>query len=116
MSDLSKNVESVFEIGDENNLNFGHIPFLIMLDQRLTVEAKAIYSYFCSHSEDGFYTFPSVSEIIKDLKISETRYYKHFALLKKYGYVSVRENKIGGKFATNTYILHTHPKYHSDRK
>ncbi|WP_300854656.1 hypothetical protein [uncultured Clostridium sp.] len=25
------------------------------------------------------------------------------------------ENKIGGKFATNTYILHTHPKYHSDR-
>lgn len=29
MSDLSENFERAFEIGDENNLNFGHIKLIL---------------------------------------------------------------------------------------
>ena len=82
---------------------------MVMLDQRLTIEAKAIYSYFCSYAGGGSTAFPSVSKIVYDLKISKTRYYKHFDSLVECGYISVRQNKEGNKFANNIYTLNTNP-------
>ena len=82
---------------------------MVMLDQRLTIEAKAIYSYFCSYAGGGSTAFPSVSKIVYDLKISKDRYYKHFKLLVEYGYITIRQTKDKGKFANNIYRIMSNP-------
>ncbi len=100
---------NILEIEGINAQGFGTIAKMAMLDQRLTIEAKAIYSYFCSYAGGGSTAFPSVSKIVYDLKISKTRYYKHFDSLVECGYISVRQNKEGNKFANNIYTLNTNP-------
>ena len=87
-------------------LGYGLIPKMPMQDQRITIEAKAIYSYFCSYAGAGTTAFPSRGKILRDLKIGEDRYYKHFNLLKKYGYITVEQNTDNkGKFRNNIYTL-----------
>ena len=100
---------NILEVEGINAQGFGMIAKMVMLDQRLTIEAKAIYSYFCSYAGGGSTAFPSVSKIVYDLKISKDRYYKHFKLLVECGYISVRQNKEGNKFANNIYTLNTNP-------
>ena len=100
---------NILEVEGINAQGFGMIAKMAMLDQRLTIEAKAIYSYFCSYAGGGSTAFPSVSKIVYDLKISKTRYYKHFDSLVECGYISVRQNKEGNKFANNIYTLNTNP-------
>ena len=100
---------NILEVEGINAQGFGTIAKMAMLDQRLTIEAKAIYSYFCSYAGGGSTAFPSVSKIVYDLKISKTRYYKHFDSLVECGYISVRQNKEGNKFANNIYTLNTNP-------
>ena len=100
---------NILEVEGINAQGFGTIAKMVMLDQRLTIEAKAIYSYFCSYAGGGSTAFPSVSKIVYDLKISKDRYYKHFKLLVECGYISVRQNKEGNKFANNIYTLNTNP-------
>jgi len=84
---------------------YGIIPKIPMQDQRLTIEAKAIYSYFCTYAGAGTTAFPSRDKILHDLRISEKRYYSHFNLLKKYGYITVEQYIEGGKFKNNVYTL-----------
>ena len=85
---------------------YGIIPKLPMQDKRLTIEAKAIYSYFCSYAGAGTQAFPSRSKILYDLGIGEERYYRHFNILKKYGYIKVEQNVNSvGKFKNNIYTL-----------
>lgn len=102
--------ENILEIQGINAKGFGTIAKMVMLDQRLSIEAKAIYSYFCAYAGSGNSAFPSVSKIIYDLGVSKTRYYKHFKLLTDCGYISVRQNKQeGNKFDNNIYTLHFNP-------
>ena len=102
--------ENILEVQGINAKGFGIIAKLVMLDQRLTIEAKAIYSYFCSFAGNGTSAFPSVRKIIHDLSISKTRYYNHFNLLVKYGYIKVRQNRQElNKFNNNIYTLVTNP-------
>lgn len=76
-----------------NSLGFGIIPKLVMQDKRLTIQAKAIYGYFCSYAGAGRTAFPGREKIVSDLKISKDSYYKHFNLLKKYGYIQTVQEK-----------------------
>ena len=107
---------NILEVEGINAQGFGTIAKMVMLDQRLTIEAKAIYSYFCSYAGGGSTAFPSVSKIVYDLKISKTRYYKHFDSLVECGYISVRQNKEGNKFANNIYNLNINPAPRSQNK
>ena len=116
MSKATKNTvnnekfENILEVQGINAKGFGTIAKMVMLDQRLSIEAKAIYSYFCSYAGGGNSAFPSVSKIIYDLGVSKTRYYKHFKLLTECGYISVRRNKQeGNKFDNNIYTLNFNP-------
>lgn len=88
-----------------DSMGYGKIPKLVMKDRRLTPEAKCIYGYFASYAGSGNSAFPTVSKIIYDLCMSETRYYKHFKLLTHYGYISVEQVKFKGKFQHNLYNL-----------
>jgi hypothetical protein len=88
-----------------NSSGYGIIPKLVMQDQNLTIQAKAIYAYFCSFAGQGDTAFPSVVKICCDLKITRNTYYKHLDLLKN-KYISIEHNKqYNGKFYNNCYIL-----------
>jgi hypothetical protein len=101
-----KTASDVLQVQGRMTLGYGIIPKLVMQDQRLTIEAKAIYSYFCSFAGAGTTAFPSRSKILYDLKISEDRYYRHFNLLKKCGYILVEQKSdASGKFKRNIYTL-----------
>lgn len=93
-----------------NSKGFGTISKLVMLDRKLTIQAKAIYAYFCSYAGGGSQPFPSVERILGDLDISEDTYYKHLRFLKAYGYIIVEQRKNGkGTFLSNVYTLTSHP-------
>lgn len=94
---------------------YGIIYKKVMLDRNLTIEAKAIYSYFCSYAGAGDTAFPSISKIVYDLDISESRYRRHFNLLKKYDYIRVQQVKENNKFSHNLYTLVEFPSYHFER-
>lgn len=78
---------------------FGTVPKIMMLDRRLTPQAKAIYAYFASFAGAGTTAFPRCSTIMRELKISSLgTYYRHFNQLVEYGYLSVEQKKKRGVF------------------
>lgn len=89
---------------------FGIIPKMVMLDRKLTIEAKAIYAYFCSYAGAGDTVFPTRDKICEDLGIGKTRFYKHFQLLLDFGYIEVEQIRDErGKFKHNIYTLTDKP-------
>ena len=92
-----------------NAKGYGTIPKAVMMDRRLTICAKAIYSYFCSFCGAGSRAFPSFHKIIKDLQISKSYYYDNMKLLKKYDYLRIEQQRTGGQFKRNIYTLTPFP-------
>lgn len=86
---------------------YGFVPKMMMRDKRLSVEAKAIYSYLSSFAGAGMTAFPSVELMLSELNISEDRFYKHRKQLIELGYVSIKQEKGKGKFAQNIYVITT---------
>lgn len=83
---------------------YGVIPKLVM-QSNISIEAKSIYAYICSFAGGGQSAFPSIEKIIKDLNISEPRFYKHRKQLIEFGFIKVQQNKLKGKVINNTYII-----------
>jgi len=88
---------------------YGKIFKLVMFDLELTIEAKAIYAYFCSYAGKGNQAFPSQKKILVDLIIKNNSYYNHFRLLTSQGYIKVEHKYFRGKVAGNVYILADKP-------
>lgn len=87
---------------------YGFVPKLLMRDKRLSVEAKAIYSYLSSFAGAGMTAFPSVELMLEELGMSKDRFYKHRKLLIDFGYVSIEQSKgEGAVFAKNIYVINT---------
>lgn len=90
---------SVYEKG------YGIIPKKVML-MDISIEAKAIYSFFMSYAGSGFSCFPSVEHICRSLKISKDRFYRHFNQLKINDLICVRQEQDDkGKFKRNIYEI-----------
>ncbi len=77
----------------------------IMQDRRLTKTAKVIGCYIFTFSDGKGEVCLSVEKIFNDLNMSKSTFYKHFSILKECGYVTVSQQKEGGKFTHNKYIL-----------
>lgn len=107
---MKEDFRDVLRVEGVNAKGFGIIPKLVMQDSRLTIEAKAIYSYFRSFAGAGTTAFPRVDKICRDLDISEERYRKHFNKLKDCGYIKCEQAKDGGRFSHNIYILIERPE------
>lgn len=99
MTDKIK-IEGVLEKG------YGLSPKLVMQDEKLSIEAKAIYAYMSSFAGNGDSAFPSIGKACKDLCISEKRFRRHRDQLVNEGYISIERNKnTKGKFENNVYII-----------
>lgn len=89
---------------------FGTIPRIIMIDDRLNIKAKGIYSYFCSYARSGIAAFPKVGNILYHLRIGRQAYYKYYNQLVSCNYITVMQRKIeGGKFSVSDYYLNENP-------
>lgn len=98
--------KDIIQVQGINSQGYGIIPKMVMQDKRLTIQAKAIYGYFCSYAGAGKTAFPKQSKILADLKISRNCYYTHFNLLKEYGYIQTyQEKNEDGSFSRNIYTL-----------
>ena len=97
--------KDILQVQGINSKGFGSVPKLVMQDDRLSIQAKAIYCYFCSFAGLGNTAFPKVEKIIKDLQVSKGTYYKHFKLLKDYGYIKTEQQHESGRLSHNIYTL-----------
>jgi hypothetical protein len=103
---MKDSLVDVLRVEGVNAKGFGTIPKAVMKDRRLSIQAKAIYSYFCSYAGAGNRAFPGREIILKDLQISKDFYYKNLKMLKDLDYIRVkRENGKGGRFGRNIYTL-----------
>ena len=96
-----------------NCKGFGIIPKFVMFDTDLSIEAKAIYAYFCSFAGNGNTAFPGRDLIVADLGINKDTFYKHFDFLTEQGYVKAEQVSLGGYgkgFQKNIYTLISNPK------
>lgn len=85
---------------------FGLIPRALVIDQEISVTAKAIYGYFCSFSSRGNTALPSRDEILLDLQISKEAYYMGQKELIDAGYLAVTQEydaSSGGKIMYNVH-------------
>lgn len=86
---------------------YGTIPKVVVQDEDLSIEAKAIYSYIASYAGAGHTAFPSVSITTKHLGISKNRYYKHRKYLEDKGYISIERLRTENGFSKNIYTLNS---------
>ena len=93
-----------------NFKGFGVIPKFVMMDVDISLEAKAIYAYFCSFAGSGNTAFPSRNKILSDLSISKDAYYKHFKMLTENGYITVERPRNNNVYGKNVYTLVSNPK------
>jgi hypothetical protein len=106
LNKINGQASDVLNVQGRMTRGYGIIPKMVMQDKRLSLDAKGIYSYFCSYAGAGTTAFPGRAKILRDLCIGEERYYHHFNLLKKYGYISVEQkNGANGRFKHNVYTL-----------
>lgn len=62
------------------------IPTRVLTDRKITVEAKAIYSYFAAYAERPE---PPLNKVLKDLNMGEQRFFKHREQLLDRGYIRI---------------------------
>lgn len=90
---------------------FGISPKIVMRDQRLTVEAKAIYCYIAAFAGGGTRSFPGRDMMIEELGMSLKRYYKHMQLLIDCDYLRIEQEKSeNGLFGRNIYTIVANPE------
>jgi len=94
------------ELIEAKSKGYGTIPKLAMLDSRLTANAKGIYAYLCSYAGSGHVAYPRRSTILRELSISEGKYYRHYNSLIEFGYVTpTQTTEERGRFFTTNYVL-----------
>jgi len=110
---VQSNMADELRIEGINCKGYGIIPKFVMLDPDISIEAKGIYSYFCSYAGSGNSAFPGWKKIVSDLKLNKDSYYKHYSQLTACGYISVTQESAGGRgqgFKKNIYTIVSSPE------
>ena len=92
-----------------NSLGYGTAPRLLMVDPRLSIESKAIYTYLSSYTGGGSGAKVSVEQICKELNVGKSRYYKHLKPLLTYEYLTITRSNSQNGFECNLFEFNLHP-------
>ncbi|HWP50435.1 MAG TPA: helix-turn-helix domain-containing protein [Clostridia bacterium] len=93
------NNKSVFSKG------YGIIPKLVMLEGSLSIDAKALYAYFCAYAGSGFSCYPPRGRILDDLNISHVTYYRYLKELQDGGYIEIKKHRTKSQEWSNNRII-----------
>lgn len=100
----------VLAMPDLLSQGYGQIAKMIMADERMTCEAKCIYSLLASFSGGGCAPYPSVEYQLRKLHLSRQRYYRHRRFLTAFGYLVVEQTRDDSHRGNNRYVLSYAPK------
>lgn len=98
-------LSEVVSAEDLSGGGYGNIPKLVMLDNRVSVEAKALYAYICVFSGNSFSAMPSKKTAMYHLNISSNSYAKYGRELEEFGYVARKRIQKDGKFVGVRFVL-----------
>ena len=90
-------------------LGYGLIPKAVMTDQRLSIKAKALYSYYVSFAGAGNCVSPEKKNILYHLKISSNTYLKFQKELVNTNYITVCQRNIKGSMGVNDIYINEKP-------
>ncbi len=84
---------------------YGIVPKLVMLEGGLSIDAKALYAYFCAYAGNSFSCYPPRSKILNDLGFSPATYYSYLRELQDGGYIDVKKHKTSRQEWCNNRII-----------
>ena len=93
------------EIKIIRDTGFGQVKRSVMRDKSLSIEAKAIYAYFCGFAGNDTKAYPLRDTIIAELGISLKRYYKYLKELQARGIIKIQTIKTDSGFKRNIYYI-----------
>ena len=93
------------EIKIIRDTGFGQVKRSVMRDKSLSIEAKAIYAYFCGFAGNDTKAYPLRDTIVEELGISLKRYYKYLKELQARGIIKIQTIKTDSGFKRNIYYI-----------
>ena len=108
--DIPKADTGILSVDGISAQGYGFIPKIPMVDDRLSVKAKALIALFYSLTAAGSCAFPHRETICVSLGISKNTYYNALKQLIEFNYLEVKQRRQSkGKFTVNDYTLITNP-------
>ena len=80
---------------------YGTVPKSFLSNPDIPIQAKGIYCYLASYSNQDKVAFPSRERILKELSLSKNGYYGHYNFLTSNGYIGVDSQN----YKNNKYFL-----------
>lgn len=96
---------AVIRAGGLRSAGYGYIPKAVMLDERLTLQEKALYAYYCVFTGAGESACPKKEDILRHLGVSDRSYRKYNQALIACNYLVVRQRVVNGRMSVNDYYL-----------
>ena len=96
---------AVIRAGGLRSAGYGYIPKAVMLDERLTLQEKALYAYYCVFTGAGESACPKKEDILRHLGVSDRSYRKYNQALVACNYLVVRQRVVNGRMGVNDYYL-----------
>ncbi len=85
---------------------YGITSKVVIKDKKINVKAKGVYIFLCSYADENGISFPRRETIMKYLGIgSKNTYYKYLNELLESQYITVKQEKIEGRFTPNVYTI-----------
>lgn len=84
---------------------YGIVPKLVMLEGGISIDAKALYAYFCAYAGKGSSCYPPRDKILNDLGFSPSTYYAYLGELRNGGYIDIKKHKTKAQAWCNNRIL-----------
>ena len=75
---------------------YGNVAKLVMVDNTISIGAKALYSYLCSYAFGKDEAYPTVERIMQELNISENSFRRYRKELEDKSYITVEFKNIKG--------------------
>lgn len=94
---------------------YGTVAKSVMQSKRISIGAKALYSYICSYAWGKNESYPTVQSITEDLGISEKTFSKYRKELEEAGFITVTFKNVKG-INRNVYTLNSTPVKSSGEK
>ncbi|QVK19707.1 hypothetical protein KHQ81_15785 (plasmid) [Mycoplasmatota bacterium] len=109
---------------DELNQNilvhgkYGLTPRKVMLDDNLSIVAKAIYLYLSSFAGNDGFCFPNKELMMNELDLKKARFDDHLKLLKINNYIETAQMRNGKYNGGNVYYIveNPNPKNYTEKK
>ena len=93
------------EIKFVRDTGFGQVKRSVMRDKSLSIEAKAIYAYFCGFAGNDTKAYPLRDTIVEELGISLKRYYKYLKELHDRNIIKIQTVKTQNGLKRNIYYI-----------